>query len=245
MNNETNKLLDRAAKKLPTESDYSIANALGVSRAAVSKWRLGRNHMADTAAMKLAEILGEPSEVVLALVAADRSSDPGAKKTWTNMAKKLRATAAATTMAALGFTMFPSDAARSQENGEFAQSVYYVKRDGILGSARITATLALATLLQQFLDTHQVLAGSRVLGELGHALTAVEFLDGSDDCLALGFCLRESNDIFKVAIGNIDGSLHDSFLSPFVFLDNAKRNPNRATLFTFSSTASCGFQPST
>ena len=113
MNNETNKLLDRAAKKLPTESDYSIANALGVSRAAVSKWRSGRNHMADTAAMKLAEILGEPTDPILALVAADRTSDPAAKKQWTNMAKKLRATAAATTMAALGFTMFPTDAARS------------------------------------------------------------------------------------------------------------------------------------
>ena len=56
--------------------------------------------MADTAAMKLAEILGEPTDAILALVAADRTSDPAAKKQWTNMAKKLRATAAATTMAA-------------------------------------------------------------------------------------------------------------------------------------------------
>jgi predicted transcriptional regulator len=127
MNNETNRLLDRAAKRLPTASDYSLANALGVSRAAVSKWRSGRNHMADTAAMKLAEILGEPTDTILALVAADRTSDPAAKKQWTNMAKKLRATAAASTIAALGFTMFPSDAARSAEHADFAHTVYYVK----------------------------------------------------------------------------------------------------------------------
>lgn len=130
MNIETNRLLDRAAKKLPTESDYSLSKALGVSAAAVSKWRSGRNHMADTAAMKLAEILGEPTDAILALVAADRTSDPAAKKQWTNMARKLRATAAATTLAALGFTMSASNEARSQELREFAQSVYYVKLRG-------------------------------------------------------------------------------------------------------------------
>lgn len=127
MNAETNKLLDRAAKKLPTASDYSISKALGVSSAAVSKWRSGRNHMADTAAMKLAEILGEPTDAILALVAADRTSDPAAKKQWTNMARKLRASAAAVTLASLGFTMFPSDAARSAEHSDFATNVYYVK----------------------------------------------------------------------------------------------------------------------
>ncbi|HEX3912688.1 MAG TPA: DUF3693 domain-containing protein [Steroidobacteraceae bacterium] len=115
MNKETNKLLDRAAKRLPTDSDYNLANALGVSRAAVSKWRSGRNHMADTAAMRLAAILDEPTDAILALVAADRTSDPAAKKQWTNMASKLRASAAAVSIAALGFTMFPSDHPRSTE----------------------------------------------------------------------------------------------------------------------------------
>ena len=71
---------------------------------------------------------------------------------------------------------------------------------------------AFATLLQEFLNAHQILAGSRVLGELGHALTAVEFLDGSNDCFALRLCLGESNSIRKVAIGNINSGLHDSIL---------------------------------
>jgi hypothetical protein len=38
-----------------------------------------------------------------------------------------------------------------------------------------------ATLLQELLNAHQILAGSRVLGEFGHPLAAVEFLDGGDD----------------------------------------------------------------
>ena len=72
--------------------------------------------------------------------------------------------------------------------------------------------LAFATLLQEFLNAHQILAGSRVLGELGHALAAVEFLDSSDDCFALRLCLGESNSVCKVAIGNINSGLHDSIL---------------------------------
>ena len=115
MNIETNRLLDRAAKKLPTPSDYSISKALGVSSAAVSKWRSGRNHMADTAALKLAEILGEPAGSILALVAADRTSDPAAKKQWTNMARTLKASAAAVSLITLGFTMFPDGQARSSD----------------------------------------------------------------------------------------------------------------------------------
>jgi len=84
--------------------------------------------------------------------------------------------------------------------------------------------LAFATLLQKFLNAHQVLAGSGVLGQLGHTLTAVEFLDGSDDCFALRLCLGESNSVCKVAIGNIDGGLHDSMLSIGIFLVNDDGN---------------------
>jgi hypothetical protein len=84
--------------------------------------------------------------------------------------------------------------------------------------------LAFATLLQEFLDAHQILAGSRVLGELGHALAAVEFLDGSDDCFAFRLCLGESNSVCKVAIGNIDSGFHDSILQIEIFPVNVDGN---------------------
>ena len=80
--------------------------------------------------------------------------------------------------------------------------------------------LAFATLLQKFFHAHQVLAGSRVLCELGHALTAVEFLDGSDDCFTLRLCFGKSNGVLKVVIGNINGGLHDSILSIDIFQVN-------------------------
>jgi hypothetical protein len=77
--------------------------------------------------------------------------------------------------------------------------------------------LAFATLRQEFLNAHQILAGSGVLGELGHAFTPVEFLDGSDDCFALRLCLGETNSVCKVAIGNIDSGFHDSILLTSIF----------------------------
>ena len=81
-----------------------------------------------------------------------------------------------------------------------------------------------ATLLQEFLNAHQILASSRMLGEFGHALTAVEFLDSSNDCFALRLCLGEPNSICKVAIRNIDGGLHDSILLVWIFSVKKIRN---------------------
>jgi hypothetical protein len=84
--------------------------------------------------------------------------------------------------------------------------------------------LAFATLLQKLLNAHQVLARSRVLCELGHALSAVEFLDGSDDCFTLRLCFGESNSVLKVVIGNINCCLHDSILSVSIFQVNHSWN---------------------
>jgi len=86
---------------------------------------------------------------------------------------------------------------------------------------------AFATLLQELLDAHQFLAGSRVFAELGHALTTVEFLDSSDDGFALRLCLGESDGICKVVIRNIDSGLHDSMLALKIFPVNAIGNTAR------------------
>jgi hypothetical protein len=83
---------------------------------------------------------------------------------------------------------------------------------------------AFSALLEEFLDAHQVLAGSRVLCEFGHSLAAVEFLDSSDDCFALGLCLGKSNSISKVAIGNINCGFHDSIITFIIFSVNVNEN---------------------
>jgi hypothetical protein len=79
-------------------------------------------------------------------------------------------------------------------------------------------------LLQEFLSAHQILAGSRVLGEFAHTLTAIEFLDGSDDGFTLRLCLCESHSVCKIVIRNINGGLHESILPLRIFSVNRQRN---------------------
>ncbi|MCY4064869.1 MAG: hypothetical protein OXF57_00695, partial [Rhodospirillaceae bacterium] len=62
---------------------------------------------------------------------------------------------------------------------------------------------------------HQILAGSGVAGEFGHAHAAVEVCDRADHGLALGPGPGEPDGILKLAIGNIDGRLHAARISVF------------------------------
>jgi plasmid maintenance system antidote protein VapI len=106
MKTATVEVLDRVADKLGHASDYRVAKELGVSRQAVSNWRGEKNYMADGAALRAASILGEKPEVLLALLGAERTQDPDARKVWTNLARRLQRSAATGTIAALGFLAF-------------------------------------------------------------------------------------------------------------------------------------------
>ena len=103
---QTVQVLDRLAEKLGGASDYRLAKELRVTRQAVSKWRLGENFMTDGPAVHAAEILGERPEVILALLGAERTQDPDARKVWTNLARRLQRGAAAGIVTALGIAAF-------------------------------------------------------------------------------------------------------------------------------------------
>lgn len=57
-----------------------------------------------------------------------------------------------------------------------------------------------------------------MIGELRHALAAIEVLDRRDNGFALGLGLGESHGICKIAIWNIYSRFHASSLSGRVFL---------------------------
>jgi len=77
---------------------------------------------------------------------------------------------------------------------------------------------------QEILNAEQVLASSRMLDELAHALAAIEFLNRGDNCIALCLRLGEPNGVREVAIGNIYSRFHDSILGAHVF--HVKGNGN-------------------
>lgn len=53
----TTDFLDEVKDRLNLPSDYALAGALGVTRAAVSKLRNGKDSLGDTTALKVAELL--------------------------------------------------------------------------------------------------------------------------------------------------------------------------------------------
>jgi len=95
VSNATNQRLDRLAGALQadggTGTDYALAKALGVSRAAVSRWRHGLNLMDEDTAIRISETLGDDPCEFLAELSAERSKSAGAKEHWSRIAKMLKA----------------------------------------------------------------------------------------------------------------------------------------------------------
>jgi hypothetical protein len=83
-------VLDELSEALKGASDYAIAKALGVTRATVSSWRVGRGTMSDDVAIRAAKILKREAGELLVIVAEERATTDTAKKAWTNLAKQLR-----------------------------------------------------------------------------------------------------------------------------------------------------------
>lgn len=102
----TQGLLDELVSHLGQVSDGAVARSLGVTRATVSKWRVGVGTMSDEVAIRAAKILKRPIGEILATVAADRATEEQVKIEWTKVAKQMRSTAAVITLATLGITGF-------------------------------------------------------------------------------------------------------------------------------------------
>ncbi|MBB5447115.1 MULTISPECIES: hypothetical protein [unclassified Paraburkholderia] len=76
--------LDDVKARLGLPSDYAAAKALGVTRAAVSKYRTGQSFFRDPTAIRAAEILGIHPFEVIAAARAERSRDDCTKAIWRN-----------------------------------------------------------------------------------------------------------------------------------------------------------------
>jgi predicted transcriptional regulator len=78
----TEQYLGEVKDRLELPSDYAIAKALGVTRAAVSRYRMGHSMPDDLVCARIAEILGiEPMEVIAA-TNYQRSKTDEARRLW-------------------------------------------------------------------------------------------------------------------------------------------------------------------
>lgn len=101
--------LDEVRERLQLPSDYAAAKALGVTRAAVSKYRLGHSLPDDLVCARIAEILGVETLEVIAAINYQRSKSDDARALWESIWGKAAGAIALNLIAfAVGVSVAPS-----------------------------------------------------------------------------------------------------------------------------------------
>ena len=118
------KYLDEAIDRRIARNDSDIAKQLGVSRSAISLWRLGRSAPNEDQAAKLAELLGKPE--IMAECMAHRAKEPQARAAWERLARMAMQSTLGVIMG-VTFVMSPTPANASTSNKTLNDCLYYVK----------------------------------------------------------------------------------------------------------------------
>ncbi|MFA5589709.1 MAG: DUF3693 domain-containing protein [Lysobacteraceae bacterium] len=119
------RMLDKIKESRSIASDNALSARIGVTRAAVSSWRNGRNLPGPVQCARIAELSGEPLARVLGIVGEARAISREEKAVW----RKLAA-AAAMVVIGTGTGAAGADLAARQSGDEaprqIAQSIHYV-----------------------------------------------------------------------------------------------------------------------
>jgi hypothetical protein len=83
--------LDALRVKLNLPSDYALQKPLGVTKAAISKYRNNRTHFDDTVCRRVAELLGKHHGLVMLDMAKERARTPEDQAAWSAILEKFSA----------------------------------------------------------------------------------------------------------------------------------------------------------
>lgn len=125
--------LDEAKKKLGFTADNQLASWMGVTRAAISNYRLGKSVIDDYAAAKIAGVLEIDPMVIISAANAEREKDEGRKEFWKNFYERLGGIAAAilvafvTLIVTLGYSSPLQAAPLLDTHSAFADDIHYAK----------------------------------------------------------------------------------------------------------------------
>lgn len=129
--------IDRVKKERGWDSDYRVAKELGLSRQAISDYRVGKSLMDDGAALRVASALGEPPEIILIDQAAERAKSPEARTVLRDALRRLGGVAAGVIVAVgVGGSPSPAQAgpAVAASSGLYIMSNGRRKRRGVLAT---------------------------------------------------------------------------------------------------------------
>jgi len=111
----TRDMIDRLKALRGVDSDYAIAEALGITRAAISSYRRGISHADDRIAVLLADAVGEDRLKTIARINADRAKKAEERAFWKRIAAAAAIVLAVyTAMPGVAFTRSGSAIAKNE-----------------------------------------------------------------------------------------------------------------------------------
>ncbi|MET0105064.1 MAG: hypothetical protein ABW072_07955 [Sedimenticola sp.] len=117
-------VLDIAHNYVPKKSDYGVAMAIGAKRQEVSMWRNGKGAPNAYYCSKLADLIGEDPQTVIAIVGANWEKNPERKAYWL---EKLTGTAASIILLSSLLTLpSPADASAMEKPSKTVKNYIYI-----------------------------------------------------------------------------------------------------------------------
>lgn len=125
--NDTIAFIDAIKTKRGGISDYQLAKVLGVSQQTVSRYRVGKDFLGDSTAIRVAELLEIDSGIVIAAVHAERAKTDAEKAAWKAILEKLGGIAAALFISVSGLSA-PAPAQAASFDNNSTQNIDYATR---------------------------------------------------------------------------------------------------------------------
>lgn len=113
--------LDAVKSKHGLASDYALASVLGITRSSVSKFRVGKDFLGDSTAIRVAQLLEMDPAKIIASVHFERAKKDDERAAWASILEKLGGVAAALVLG-VGLIGLPCPA-----EAAVGANVYYVK----------------------------------------------------------------------------------------------------------------------
>lgn len=101
----TIEFLDELKARKGGASDYAIAKILGVTQQTISRYRVGKDYLGDSTAIRVAELLEIRPAIIISAVHAERAKSDQEKAVWRDIFEKLGGLAASVVIGVAAFTL--------------------------------------------------------------------------------------------------------------------------------------------
>ena len=130
---DTKYYIERLRPYTKTRTDYAVSKLIGVSRAAMCKYKQGKSSFDSDTALKVGEVLGLNPLIIIANIKASKAKNWDSQQRWKSLAESIsnisKLSSILTLAFILSFSYVPDSIALTKVDaiGARANAVYYVK----------------------------------------------------------------------------------------------------------------------